>query len=549
MTAPAHHQAEEFDYEGLFDAWKWDIPEHFNMAYDSCDKHVLGGKKEKIALYWENENGDARSYTFEDFRRLSNRFGNVLRGLGLRKGDRYIVRLPNIPEFQISFLGGLKIGAVPIPISTMFTAKEIAYRANDSGSVLVVTTPEYVKDVEAIRERCQSLRHIIIAGRAGREHLSFEELMSRSSEDLEIERTRAEDLAFFCYTSGTTGDPKGAVHLHRWTIGNDPGMRHWVDYREGDILAHTGNLNWIYPLGNGFLYAWRWGATILLYDGRFDPEQWFSLLEKYKVTVLQTVPTALRMMLTVGGVEQRYDLSHLRRVISAGEPLNPEVIMEWRRRFGHEIHDGIGMTEIMVYLSNMAGMPVKYGSCGRPQPGHRCAIVDSEGSVLPPHSSGTLAVHRSDPGLMRDYWNKPDKTAECLAGEWFLTGDMLFMDEDGYYWFKGRGDDLIKASGYRISPFEVESALIEHPAVLECAAVASPDRMRGNIVKAFVVLKGGYTPSEDLAMDIQNYVKHHYAAYKYPREIEFVPSLPKTQSGKIIRMQLRELEIERKGGR
>ncbi|MBA3045073.1 MAG: benzoate-CoA ligase family protein [Candidatus Thermoplasmatota archaeon] len=537
-----------FDYEKACKEWKWKIPEFYNMGHDCCDRHADGPDKNKIALYWENEAGDERTYTFNDFRIMSNQFGNLLRELGMKKGDRFIIRLPNIPEFQTTFLGGVKIGAVPIAISAMFTAKEIAYRINDSGTKAIVTTEDGIQSIEEAMTTSPTLKHVIVVGGQDSNYLDYGKLMAQASSELELEKTRSDDMAFFCYTSGTTGSPKGAVHKHSWAMANDPGFKYWQGYQEGDVVAHTGNLNWIFPLGNGFLYAWRWGASVLLYDGRFDAKKWFSLLEKYNVTNLATVPTALRMMLTVPDAEKSYPLKNLRHIISAGEPLNPEVIILWKKRFGQEVHEGIGMTEVMVYLSNIDGMPLKYGSCGRPQPGHICSIVDQNGKVLGPNEPGNLAVHKSDPGLFTQYWNKPDKTAECFVGDWFLSGDTLFIDEDGYYWFQGRSDDLIKASGYRISPFEVESAVIEHPAVLECAAVQSPDEMRGGIVKAFIILSEGNEPTDELAKEIQNFVKKNHAPYMYPREIEFVASLPKTQSGKIKRKELRALEVERKGG-
>jgi acyl-coenzyme A synthetase/AMP-(fatty) acid ligase len=284
----------------------------------------------------------------------------------------------------------------------------------------------------------------------------------------------------------------------------------------------------------------------LIYDGRFDAVKWFTLIEKYGITNLASVPTAYRMFLTVPDAEKNYDLSALRHCISAGEPLNPEVVREWRRRFGLNVYDGIGMTEIMVYLSNIKGMPIKEGSCGKPQPGHQCAIVDDQGKERPVNEEGILAVKMGDPGLFKEYWGKPEKTAKCFKNGYFLTGDVLFKDEDGYYWFSGRNDDLINASGYRISPFEVESAVISHPAVLEAAAVASPDEMRGSLVKAYIVLQNGQTPSPELVTEIQDHVKKVSAPYKYPREIEFVSSLPKTQSGKIKRKELRENESKKK---
>jgi benzoate-CoA ligase family protein len=537
----------DFDYKEEYENWKWDIPEYFNMGYDAVDKHLSDpAMKNKVALYWEHENGETRKYTFWEMATLSNKMGNVLRDLGLKKGDRFLIRLPNIPEFQMVFLAGVKIGAVPIPSSVMFKAKEVEYRILDSEAVLTVTTPKYAKEVEEIKGNCPTLKNIMVVGEPKGGQVSFYGLMEKASRYLEIEKTKPDDMAFFCYTSGTTGMPKGAVHAHRWAIGNDPNAFYWQAFKPDDIMAHTGALSWIYPLGNAFIYAWRNRASVLLYEGRFDAEKWLQLIEKYEVTNLACVPTGYRMFLTIKDFEKKFDLSTLRHCISAGEPLNPEVIAEWKRILGIQIYDGIGMTECMVYLSNIPGMDIKPGSCGKPQPGHICAVVDDEGNPVLQGELGTLAVHKDDPGLFIEYWNKPEKTAECFKGDWFLTGDTLFIDEDGYYWFSARGDDLIMTAGYRVSPFEVESTLIEHPAVMEAAVVASPDRMRGVIVKAFCILNKGYEPGEELLKDIQKFMKENAAPYKYPREIDFVKELPKTQSGKIKRKLLREAEIEKK---
>ena len=478
---------------------------------------------------------------------LSNKFGNVLKNLGFKKGERFLIRLPNIPEFQISFIGGVKIGAVPIPSSVMFREHEIEYRINDSKSKAVITTSKYALEVNKIKDKCPTLKHVIIVDDAKDDELSYDDLMKDSSEFLKLEETSSSDMAFFCYTSGTTGNPKGAVHLHRWVPGNDPSVLYWQNAGGDDIIGHTGDLSWIFPLGNGFLYPWRWGITMFVYDGKFNAERWYELIEKYKITNLASVPTAYRMFVTIKDAEKKYDLSSLKHCISAGEPLNPEVIKKWREMFGLEIYDGIGMTEVMVYLSNMRDMDIKPGSCGRPQPGHTCAVIDKDGNPLPPGEPGMLAVKKTDPGLFKEYWNKPEKTSNSFKNEWFLSGDVLYQDEDGYFWFSGRDDDLIMASGYRISPFEVESAIISHPDVLECAVVASPDDIRGVIVKAFVILHDKNKASDELVKDIQEHTKKVAAPYKYPREIEFVEELPKTQSGKIKRKVLRELEKEKKG--
>ena len=538
----------EFVYEEEYKKWKWNIPENYNIGYDCVDKHAETNKKNKVALHWENAEGLSDKFTYNDMKNLSNKFGNALKNLGFKKGDRFLIRLPNLPQFQISFLGGVKIGAIPIPSSVMFREHEIEYRIKDSSSKAVITTEKYVGEVNKILDKCPTLKHVIVVDDAYDDQLSYDELMKESSSKLELEPTKKDDMAFFCYTSGTTGSPKGAVHLHHWVPGNDPSVLFWQQAKDDDLLAHTGDLNWIFPLGNGFLYPWRHGFSTFIYDGRFDPNRWLELIEKYKITNLASVPTAYRMFLTIKNPAKKYDISSLRHCISAGEPLNPQVIQVWKDRTGLEIYDGIGMTEIMVYLSNYEGMKMKPGSCGRPQPGRRCGIVNHRGKEVPQGEPGILAVNEKDPGLFKEYWNKPDKTKGSFKNGWFLTGDVLYKDEDGYYWFSGRDDDLIMAAGYRISPFEVESAIISHPEVLECAVVASPDKMRGVIVKAFIILLDKTKASDALVKDIQQHTKMVAAPYKYPREIEFVEELPKTQSGKIKRKELRELEKERKLG-
>jgi len=281
----------EFNYHREKETWKWDISEYYNIGYDCVDKHAEGDNKHKKALIWENEQGETKQYSFADMKNLTNKFGNILRSLELKKGDRFLIRLPDIPAFQISFLGGVKIGAVPIPSSVMFRSKEIKYRINDSESKAVITTEAYVNEVHDIKTSCPSLEHIIVVGETTDGEISYGEEMEKASSDLNLEKTKKSDIAFFCYTSGTTGDPKGAVHLHQWVPGNDPSVLYWQNTKEDDIIGHTGNLSWIFPLGNGFLYPWRWGITTMVYDGKFSAEKWFELIEKYKITNLASVPT------------------------------------------------------------------------------------------------------------------------------------------------------------------------------------------------------------------------------------------------------------------
>jgi acetyl-CoA synthetase len=425
----------EFNYEKEFHNWRWNIPTHYNIGYDCVDKHTKTNKKNKIALYWENANGESDKLTFNDMSRLSNKFGNVLKKLDVKKGDRYLIILPNIPEFQISFIGGVKIGAIPIPSSIMLKAQEIEYIINDSNSKAVITTSKFIREIKEIKEKCSTLEFVICGEETYDDHFSYSELMKETSGDLEIEKTSKDDIAFFYYISSSKDNPKGVVHIHQWVPANDPSVLFWQKAKENDVVAHTGNLNWIYPLGNGFLYPWRWGISTFVYDGRFEPDKWFELIEKYRITNLASVPNAYNMLLEEKDAEKKFDLSSLRHCISAGKPLKPEFLMNWKKTFDLEIYDGIGMAEIMVYLSNYEGMKIKPGSYGKPHPGKICKIVDQNGNSLPPGKPGVLAIKQTDPGLFKEYWNKPDKTNESFKNGWFHTDNILYKDKDGYFWF------------------------------------------------------------------------------------------------------------------
>lgn len=427
----------DFNYEREFRNWEWEIPEDYNIGFDCVDKHTLTNKKNKVALYWEDSKGDSEIFTFNDMKNLTNRFGNTLKNLGFKKSDRLLIRLPNLPEFHISFLGGVKIGAIPIPSSVLLREKEIEYRINDSESKAIITTSKYVEEVNKIFNKCRTLKHIIIVDDAYGDQLAYEELMKKSTTKLKIESTKKDDIAFFCYTSGKTDSPKGVVHLQQWVPGNDPNILYWQQARNDDVLTHTGDLNWIYPLGNGFLYPWRHGFSTFIYNGRFNPLHWFELLEKYRVTNLASYPTAYHKFLTVKDPMKKYDLSALRHCISAGEQLSQDIIQLWGKKIGLDIYEGIGMTEIMVYISNYKGKKIKPGSYGKPQPGRICSVVDHEGNKLPQGEPGILSIKKGDPGLFKKYWNKPEKTKERFKKGWFLTGDILYQDEEGYYWPKG----------------------------------------------------------------------------------------------------------------
>jgi acetyl-CoA synthetase len=550
------------DYQSFWqdtDPWAG-IPARYNLGAALTRGHVEAGRGERVCLFWENSDGLSRQFTYAEMDDASSRFASALDRLGVRRGDRVLLRLPNLPEFYIAALGVAKLGGVFIPSSTQFRAAEIEYRLRDSGAVAFVATAGLAAEVEAARGAAPELRHLIVVAyppvgertvETGEGHitgaqLDFWELIAKGDPGFVAADTASDEVAFIAYTSGTTGDPKGVVHLHRYPISYEPLIRHWHDFRDDDVCACPAEVGWLLPVACTFLYAMRRGIRIVLFhpcDGRFQPEAWFKLIEKYRITNFVGTPTIYRM-LTAHPAASQARLSSLRHGVSAGEPLPPDTIASVQRHLGFGPLDGIGMSECMVYCYNMLGLPTVAGSCGRPGPGCVIKLLDEDLVEVPVGEEGVLCVRRdTHPGMMKEYWGKPEQTAEIFRGEWYYSGDVLSRDADGLFWFKGRRDDVIKASGYRISPFEVESCLAEHPAVLESAVVSSPDPVRGSVVKAFVVLRSGFQPSDERALELQNWVKEHAAGYKYPRKVEFVSDLPKTTSGKIKRRLLRQKEF------
>jgi acyl-coenzyme A synthetase/AMP-(fatty) acid ligase len=542
-------------YEELWRSWNpWQfIPERFNLGVHLTQTQVERGLGNKWAILWENAHGDTERFTYAQLDALSNRLARSLSQLGVCRGDRVLLRLPNVPEFYIAALAIAKLGAIFIPTSTQFRQEEIAYRLKDTEAVAAITTLHLLPALEDAAASIPSLRHLIVVAYPDRHqpipnrYEDFWHLVESGNENFVPAETRHDDIAFIAYTSGTTGEPKGVVHLHRYAVAYESLVRFWHDYQADDVVACPSELGWLLPVASTFLYALSHGLTVVLYDplgGRFDGEKWLQLFEKYRITNFTAPPTVYRMLLLVADRAQRYALSCWRHAVSAGEPLAPDTIQAMERIYGVVPLDGLGMSECMVYCFNMVGQKIKRGSCGRPGPGTVIELMDEQMKPVGPDSPGVLCVRRdTHPGMMKEYWNKPVQTAEVFRGEWYWSGDVLVRDGDGYFWFQGRADDVIKASGYRISPFEVESALLTHPAVHEAAAVASPDPIRGNVVKAFVVLRPGYVPSEELSAQLQQHVRGRIAAFKCPRKIEFIEALPKTTSGKIRRQELRRREF------
>lgn len=534
-----------------WNSWSF-IPEQYNLGIDLTHEQVRRGAGTRVALYWENADGATRSLTYSELDDLSTRFAIALQRRGVKREDRVFLRLPNIPEFYIAALGVAKLGGVFIPSSTQFRASEVQYRLRDSGAVAAVTTSGLLEAIDEVAGDCPDLQHVIVvrypewaAGMSGGE--DFQNLLH---EDYTVDgkrwqpaQTRHDDMAFLAYTSGTTGDPKGVLHFQRYPVSYEGLIRYWHDYRKDDILACPSEMGWLLPVASTFLYALSRGLTVVLFDAlgrRFDPLDWFRLFQKYRISNFTAPPTVYRMLMADSGRLKEFDLRSWRHAVSAGEPLPADTFHAIRKEFGVTPRDGIGMSECMVYCFNGTGLPIRPGSCGHPGPGTIIRLMDEDLKPVETGADGVLCVKRdSHPGMMKEYWNKPLQTAEIFREGWYLSGDVVRELEDGSYWFQGRADDLIKASGYRISPFEVESCLCCHPAVLEAAAVPSPDLVRGTVVKAVVVLRAGVAPTESLKEELQAHVRERIAPYKYPRQIEFVAQLPKTTSGKIKRRELR----------
>lgn len=542
MTVSRDRSTEmDFDYDHERESWKWEIPEFYNIGRDCTDTHAADpSTRDHPAMHFEAESGESHTLTFADLARETDRMANALREFGIERGQRVLIRLDNCPELPLVFLGAIKMGAVPIPTSNRLTAQELAYIASDSGAVAVVTSPDLYPLVPQAREASGAIRHtLIVRGEAPPGTVDFAALAASGPDTFEGPETRAEDLAYICYTSGTTGYPRGVMHAHRSVIGRGPATKYWQALRGDDVVFHSGKLNWTYTLGTGCIDPWRAGVTVVIWGGQHDIRKFYGIIGKYGVTVYIGVPTVFRQMLRFYH-ELGDDLATLRHVLCAGEHLSAELCTEWKDRTGIEIYDGLGMSEFSYYLTNMVGMPVRPGSSGKPQPGHASTLLDGTGREVGPGEVGVLATPRDDPGIMLGYWNLVDQTDGKFSGDWFISGDYFYKDSEGYYWFIGRNDDLINTFGFRVSPLEVERVLGTYPGVEECA-VAGVDIGDGKtIIVGFVVLESGVVPSAGLMQGLKAHASTSLADYKCPKEIQFVDAISKTSNGKVRRRVLKE---------
>jgi acetyl-CoA synthetase len=541
------------DYDEMFKKFAIEVPEYFNFGFDVIDAWA-NKDRNKLAMVWVNQEGKEKLFTFWDLMRLSNQIVNIMIKYGVSKGDRVLIMLPRVPEWWTFTLGLIKRGAVYVPAPTMLTPKDLKYRINIADIKMVITMEEQADKIEEIVKDCPSLScKVLIDGKrpgwiSYLTELDYPAPVSAKIVNLpSMKKTRSTDPLVIFFTSGTTGEPKMVVHEQSYPLGHIVTARFWHDLRTNDLHFTLSDTGWAKSAWGKFYGQWIEGSAIFVYDirSRFNATEILPLIEKYGITTFCCPPTIYRMLILAD--LDKFDFSELRHCVSAGEPLNPEVIKAWKDATGMTIYEGYGQTETVLCIGTFPGMTPKYGSMGKPSPGWHIELHDDNGKPVPMHEEGRIAIktdHRPV-GMFREYLNNPEENKKSFVNGYYYTGDKAYKDEDGYLWFIGRDDDVIKSSGYRIGPFEVESALIEHPAVQEAAVVGSPDDVRGLIVKAFVILKPGFEPSETLVREIQNHVKKVTAPYKYPRVIEFVPSLPKTISGKIRRKELRDQEMKK----
>lgn len=538
--------AANFKWEELEKEFSWYETGKVNMAYEAIDRHVDSGNGTNVALYYSDNTRD-EAYTFDELRKQSNRFANVLRKFGITKGERIFIFMPRTPELYFSILGSLKVGAVVGPLFEAFMETAVKDRLLDSEATAIVTTPALLKRIK--REELPALKHIIVFGEDVETDdciVDYTSEMQQAAEEAEIEWLDREDGLILHYTSGSTGKPKGVFHVQNAMIQHYYTGKVVLDLKKNDIYWCTADPGWVTGTSYGIFAPWLNGATNVIRGGRFSPNDWYQTIQKYGVTVWYSAPTAFRMLMGAGDdVVAGFDLSSLRHVLSVGEPLNPEVVRWGLKVYNQRIHDTWWMTETGGQLiCNYPSMDIKPGSMGKPIPGVKAAITDDQGNVVPPYRMGNLAIQTPWPSMMRKVWNNPAKYEEYfrLTG-WYVSGDSAYMDEDGYFWFQGRIDDVINTSGERVGPFEVESKLVEHPAVAEAGVIGKPDPLRGEIIKAFIALREGYTPTDELKQEISQFVKIGLSAHAAPREIEFKDKLPKTRSGKIMRRVLKAWEL------
>lgn len=550
------------DYERTCREFEWDAARAelnglpgggLNIAYEAVDRHVAAGHGGKTAIRWLGKRGERREISYADLQAETNKFANVLARLGLQKGETVFALAGRIPELYIAALGTLKFGAVFCPLFSAFGPEPIHQRMSIGRGAVLVTTPTlYKRKVAEVRDRLPDLKHVLLAGGPGPEPMAgceyLADLVSQAQDAFDTAATLPDDLALLHFTSGTTGKPKGAMHVHEAVVAHDATGRYALDFHPEDIFWCTADPGWVTGTSYGIISPLTNGLTMIVDEAEFDPAHWYQVLQNERVTVWYTAPTAIRMLMKAGAdMVRNYDLSELRFVGSVGEPLNPEGVVWGLEAFGMPIHDNWWQTETGgIMIANYPAMEIRPGSMGKPLPGITAAVVvrnEDTIEVLGPGEEGELALKVGWPSMFRGYLGEDERYRKCFVGDWYLTGDLARTDEDGYFWFVGRADDVIKSAGHLIGPFEVESALMEHAAVAEAGVIGKPDPISGEVVKAFVALKAGYEPSDELRLDILGFARQRLGAAVAPKEIAFAETLPRTRSGKIMRRLLKAREL------
>jgi acetyl-CoA synthetase len=552
MTRPSYHER--------LAAFDWAIAERelgyvaggpLNIGWHCSDRICRNGSGHRPALVWEDFRGAGRIYTFNDLRVLSNTVAAFLKRIGVEPAERVCLFLDRIPELYVAFLGILKMGGIAQPLFSAFAEESLWTRLNDAGTATIVTQRKHVPKVRRIRARLPALRHVVIVDAEGFPlqpgELGLALDHETPVEDFDVFPSTAETPSVLHYTSGTTGQPKGAQHVHYSLISQYLTAKWVLDLEPDDIYWCNADPGWVTGTSYGIIGPWSNGITQVVLDSGFNAERWYQFIERHRVTVWYSAPTAIRLLMREGtGLARRFDLSSLRHLSSVGEPLNPEAVVWSSETFGRPFHDTFWQTETgCIVIANFPGMPIKPGSMGRPFPGIMATVVDTRTfePVAEPGRVGVIALEPGWPSMIRSYWRNPSGYAAKFKNGWYISGDRATIDVDGYFWFVGRDDDVINTGGHLVGPFEIESALLEHPAVAESAAVATPDPVNMEVVKAFVLLKPGAEPSPDLELEIMNTVRRRLSPLAMPQSIAFVTSLPKTRSGKIVRRILRAQEF------
>jgi acyl-coenzyme A synthetase/AMP-(fatty) acid ligase len=518
-----------------------EIPEKTNMAWETVDRPVEEGKGDRTFIYFED-----REITYRQLQKLVNKVGNALKKLGISRGDHVLFKAPNSPELLASVLAAMKIGAVAVPSQTLFGDQETEYVISNSESVVIFSAPTVVGMVEAAKSKCPTLRHIVVFGKAQGGQIAFEDFIRDASDKLECADTHRDDVAFILYSSGSMGMPKGVVKGHRDLYSGGIPLSRAAAITPDDVFMHPQEMSYAYMLATmcGAIYG---GAKIVLYPGRVEPERVLEYIDKYRITKFASVTSFYRMVLRIEDFDKKYDLSSLQICMCGGEALPASTYEELKKRLGAEIYDVSGQTECAVFCCNRPNVPVRAGSMGKTYPGVDLAVIDEDGNRCPPNMVGHLVLKEDCPALLLAYQNTPEKWTEVhrFPG-WYDTGDLAYIDEDGYFYHGGRADDMINSRGYLISPQEIEETILnEVPEVLEAAAVPAPDPVTAERVKVFLTLRPGNKPSKELAEKVRERTKKKIAPYKVPKDIEFVNELPKTVSGKVLRRELKALEKER----